>query len=256
MPRPFDSLVIEEKGFRVELSNCGMKKKNDYCRFRNSNGKKVRCAVEGCEETTRARCGVCGDHKDKFGWLQHKVDWISRIIPPSGTREEYITNTPSFSNLAESLCQWAMGNQNKIARLTAFHTECLNTIAGKIPDSTSLQEIHEGKAGVGMGPESIIDICKGLIDKYFPSEKFAEETSKNANIVKIPCDSIPHRLTATLLLLGYFCEESNRGDLWYKERAGEKDKAMFAGCYLSAGHFLYRMYTNASQQQIRICLRG
>ena len=256
MGRSFDSLVLREKGFVVELSNRGDKPKKDYNRYRNLEKKKIECAVPGCIKTTFSVYGVCTSHKREHDWMYHKVDWLARIIPPGGIRASYLTNAPGFGDLTESLWLWAKNDKSKIKRLSDFFFDCLENIPGKIPDATSLQNALEERDSEIMTPEMIILLTIELVDKHFPIKDFKNITTENIKIIKDWQGEIPIRLTAALLLLGYICEEANRGDSWYKKREGKEDEINYAGCFMSAGYYLYRRFTKATQKQIRMCLKG
>lgn len=252
----FDELVLEENGFIVEFSNRGEKPKKDYCRYRNPSGNRMTCAVQGCTNTTRARSGVCNNHKKEHEWMQHKRDWLARIIPPGGLREEHLTNAPGFGDLSESLIRWAGTDQSRIKRLDSFFMESMDKIPGDIPDSTSLQNALEGIETNVMTPQQIISMTLEIVNRFFPQNDFQGVDVENINIVTGIISRIPIRLVASLLLLGYVCEEANRGDRWYKTRNGAPETIAYAGCFMSAGYYLYRRYTKATPKQARMSLKG
>lgn len=256
MYKEFDSLVIGEKEFLVELSNRGEKPKKNHNTYRNLNKDLVVCAAPRCQRKTRAVSGVCTNHKTEYEWMRHKVDWMARIIPPKGTRTSYFMNIPGFGDLTESLWLWAKDDEDKIKRLSDFFFGCLDNVPGKIPDATSLQEALEGKIKNIITLDNIILLTQELVDKYFPADDFKDISIENIKIIKSWKGKIPIRLVASLLLLGYICEEANRGDSWFKKKNGMEDKIMYAGCFMSAGYYLYRRFTKATQKQIRMCLKG
>jgi hypothetical protein len=252
----FDGLVLDEKGFVVEFSNRGAKLKKDYCRFRNPDGETVKCAIDGCTKMTRARSGVCTTHNTEHQWMLHKRDWLARIIPPGGTRDEYLTNAPGFGDLSESLIRWAGEDRKKIDRLDEFFFEAIDAIPGEIPDSTSLQKGFEGIEPNILSPQDIITMTLKTVNRYFPKNEFMAEETENIEIVAGITKKIPLRLVASLLFLGYVCEEANRGDRWYKTKNGTPESIMYAGCFMSAGYYLYRRFTKATPKQARMSLKG
>ncbi len=256
MPKRLDAKVMDEDGLVVEFSNGGTKHKKIYFRYRNPKKELVKCKVRGCQERTRAQAGVCKNHRNKHSCTKHSVDWVARIVAPRGTRGVHLTNSPGFGDLTESLWAWAAGNRENVARVTRFFNDCISQVPGKIPDATSLQDAYEGNAINILTPSSIISLAKKLIEKHFPKKNFQKITTKNNNIIKDRDNGIPIRLISTLLLLGYICEESNRGDLWYINRIKKSIQPRYAGCYMAAGHFLFRRHTNATPGQIRMSLKG
>ena len=251
----FDGQVLNEHDFIVEFSNRGGLPKDDHCRYRNPEKRYIRCAVSGCLNKTKSRQGVCTEHMGDYKWQKHKRDWLARIIPPGGTREQYLTNAPGFGDLTEILIGWVNLDKKKQERLDGFFFDVMDIVPGGIPDSTSLQESFE-KNGVDiMEPEEIVSMVQETVDKHFPPSEFMDVLVENYNI-KIEQESIPLRMMAALLQLGYICEEANRGDRWYKTRIGKPQDIRNAGCFMSAGYYLYRRYTKATPKQTRMALRG
>ncbi len=256
MSKRFDNKIMDEDGFVVEFSNRGTMPKKVFYRYRNPKRKLIACAVPGCHIKTRTYSGVCPSHRKEHEWMVHSVDWIARIIPPGGTRRAYLTNAPRFGDLTESLWGWAKGNKENIDRVTGFFFDCMKQVPGRIPDATSLQSSHEGKVKDTLTPKSIVSLTKTIVERHFPKKEFHHIQTKNINIVRDRGEDIPIRLTSLLLLLGYICEESNRGDLWYKKRIKRSSESQYAGCYMAAGYFLYLRYTDATPQQARMALKG
>lgn len=256
MPTFFDAVAFKQDGFTVEFSNRGTKPKFIKYRCRNPEKKRVKCAVSGCDEITNVMSGVCKAHRKEHKYIAHSVDWIARIIPPEGKRKDFLTNAPSFGDLTESLCSWALGSAKNTERLTGFFNSCMEKVPGEIPDATSLQRAYEGEIKDILLPQGIISMTRAIVDSTFPLSEFTTVRTRNTRRLKNVQGNIPIRLIASLLCLAYVCEESNRGDLWYMKRIGTQPKARNAGCYMAAGYFLYRRYTRASQSQIRMCLKG
>lgn len=256
MPTSFDVVVVKQDGFKVEFSNRGTKPKFIKYRCRNPERKHVKCAVEGCREVTNVLSGVCKAHRKEHKYMAHVVDWIARIIPPGGTRKAYLTNAPSFGDLTESLCSWAFGTAQRTERLTHFFESCMEKVPGEIPDATSLQAAFEGEIKDVLTPRDIVMLARDVVESHFPAGQFISKRTINRGRLKNVKRGVPIRLIASLLFLAYVCEESNRGDLWYKKKLGMQSNAGNAGCYMAAGYFLYRRYTHASQRQIRMCLKG
>ena len=253
----FDGQVLSEQGFVVEFSNRGNKLHVDPGRYRNPEKKQVQCAVCECSKNTTSRYGVCGEHRkqEKHKWMIHKKDWLARIIPPGSSREQFLTNAPSFYDLTDILIKWAKSDVKKQERLDGFFFDIIDKIPGEIPDSTSLQDALEKKETGIIKPEEIILQIQETVDKHFPPMQFKGVFVENFKI-KINHKRIPLRIIAALLQLAYICEEANRGDRWYKTRIGKPEDSRRAGCFMSAGHYLYRRYTKATSNQARMSLRG
>jgi hypothetical protein len=256
MDSDFDALVLEEAGYKVEFSNRGEKPKKIYYLYRNPEKALLKCAAPKCAYTTRARSGVCPAHREEYEWMMHKVDWISRIIPPGSRREEYLTNAPGFGDLTESLWLWTNGSADKVDKLTEFFNDCMKWVPGEIPDASTLQAANEGKAKGIMTAVDIVESARYIVESHFPKSTFHDTRVKNLAIIKDQVGDVPLRLVAALLYLAYVCEEANRGDLWNKKRQRAGTEAAYGGCFMSAGYFLYRRYTTATQKQIRMCLKG
>jgi len=251
----FDGQVLNEHDFIVEFSNRGGLPKDDHCRYRNPEKRYIRCAVSGCLNKTKSRQGVCTEHMGDYKWQKHKRDWLARIIPPGSSREQFLTNAPSFYDLTDILIKWAKSDVKKQERLDGFFFDIIDKIPGEIPDSTSLQDALEKKETGIIKPEEIILQIQETVDKHFPPMQFKGVFVENFKI-KINHKRIPLRIIAALLQLAYICEEANRGDRWYKTRIGKPEDSRRAGCFMSAGHYLYRRYTKATSNQARMSLRG
>lgn len=250
----FDGQVLSEQGFVVEFSNRGNRLHADPGRYRNPGKKKVQCAVcEFPKRKTTSQYGVCKEHI-KHKWMIHKKDWVARIIPPGSSREQFLTKPPSFRDLTDMLIEWTKSDVKKQERLDGFFFDIIDKIPGAIPDSTSLQDALEKKETGIVKPEEIILQVQETVDKHFPPTQFKEAFVENFKI-KINHKRIPLRIIAALLQLAYICEEANRGDRWYKTRIGKPEDSERAGCFMSAGHYLYRRYTKATSDQARMSLK-
>lgn len=284
----YDKEVINEHGFKVELSNKGdLPKENPIPK--NPEGKDVECIVPACKEHIKKMSGVCEKHEkefkkykkhrkeksfknlpiekrtrldDQWGGLIHSNDWLGRIIPPGYDREKCRSDAPAHNKIIEILVQWMNKDRKRREKIMDdFISDVLKNIVANIPDATTLQKnIGQNIEGV-MSPDGLISLIKKIVDRHFPKEDYDKvmlpggEYKKNN--VRKSLEGIPIRVVATLLILAFSCEESNRGDAWYYSFHNMSLKrSKRASAYMPTVYYLLRRYTNASDSQARACLRS
>ena len=206
--------------------------------------------------------GFCTEHNSKKKlWPKHKADWIGRLIPPSYTREQCITDAPAHFTIAEMLVKWMGKDPAKRARMDAFVSDLLDgspdvRIAESIPDATSLQEILESKAKGPESPEGVVEKIRRAVDKHFPESEFDATVLDGGTYRKKPLTRIPIRIVAAMLVTAYAAEESNRGDAWYIRKHDVKSEPKRASAYMPSVYYLLRRHTGASEGQARMSLKG
>jgi hypothetical protein len=223
-PKEFTEKILESLGYRVYLSNTGRERKKHPVK------------------------------KDL-----HIVDWVAFFVPPDYSIDDCKTWVPMHSWSIERLIQWSKTTENR-QLADGLVNEAIRSFAGKVPDSTSLQEAYEGRLKGVMKPDDIVAQIKRLVDKWFPVATFNEITAPQAKyknkFMEAPVHvRLPVRVIAALVCAAFACEEANRGDMWYRNFRGYKGKPKIAGCLMALGVYLYRRYTNASIDQIATVLR-
>ena len=259
--RPLLPPTTPSKEYILEFSNRGGKQHENPTPV-NFRGASIRCRVEGCPRTTRSLMGFCTEHNSKKKlWPKHKADWIGRLIPPSYTREQCITDAPAHFTIAEMLVKWMGKDPAKRARMDAFVSDLLDgspdvRIAESIPDATSLQEILETKARGPESPEGVVEKIRRAVDKHFPESEFDATVLDGGTYRKKPLTRIPIRIVAAMLVTAYAAEESNRGDAWYIRKHDVKSEPKRASAYMPSVYYLLRRHTGASEGQARMSLKG
>jgi hypothetical protein len=223
-PKGFTQEILESSNHRVYLSNSGQDRKA---------------------------------HPVKKTHL-HTVDWVGFFVPPGYSINQCRTWVPMHSWSIERLIQWSKdtGDSYRTDGLVYHAVDCF---AGKVPDSTSLQESYESRLKQVMKPDDIVAEIRRLVDKWFPASQFDSSVVPNAKyknkFMKAPVEvRLPIRAVAALVCAAFACEEANRGDTWYRNFC-KKGKPKIAGCLMALGVYLYRRYTNAAIDQIATVLR-
>jgi len=224
-PKEFTQIILESSGHRAYLSNTGRERKKHPVKKKNL----------------------------------HAVDWVAFFVPPSFKTEDCRTWVPMHSWSIERLLQWSR-TTGDWARADGLVDEAIKSFAGKVPDSTSLQEAHEGKLKGTMTPDGIVAEIRRIADSQFPAVTYdgsVESLAKYKNkFMAGPVEvRLPIRVVAALVCAAFACEEANRGDMWYRNFYKYKGKPKIAGCLMAEGVYLYRRYTNASIDQIATVLR-
>jgi hypothetical protein len=249
------------KEYILEFSNRGGKQHEDP-RPVNFRGAPIRCRVAGCPKITRSLMGFCTEHNSKKKlWPKHKADWIGRLIPPSYTRNQCLTDAPAHFTIAEMLVKWMGKDPAKRARMDAFVTDLLDgppdvRIAESIPDATTLQENLEIGVEGPDSPKGVVEKIRRAVDKHFPEREFDTTLLEGPTYRKKPLRRIPIRIVAAMLVTAYAAEESNRGDAWYIRKHGVKSEPKRASAYMPSVYYLLRRHTGASEGQARMSLKG
>jgi hypothetical protein len=263
--RPFEGTVIDETGFKVVFSNSGQKLHPNPNPV-NYEKKIVKCAHPSCDETGKFMYHVCSKHRNE---LFHIADWVGLlrldedVIEKSIKRSHHLdapllnAYAPAHAATTEYLVLW-MGNNNAKKKLVdKFIDATLHTVAGKIPDATTLQLNYESDSRIR--PTKIIKELAEVVQNLFPNTEFAEKIIKSVRLKikgKVFILNIPIRIIAALLITGFACEESNRGDLWFRIANNVKpEKQRRAGAYMSVVYYLLRRHSNATTRQAKISLR-
>jgi hypothetical protein len=194
-----------------------------------------------------------GEDLKEIPWSKgkkHLADWVGHFVPPGYSFEECKKWIPMHSWIIERLYQWAKV-ADTFSILDPFVDEAVNTIAGNVPDSTTLQEVLEGRISESTipRPEDLVELVCRLVSVYFPAEKFTDMFVPEA-FFKGVLVRPPVRVTATLLCVSLVCEEANRGDEWYRRHYKPSTQVKRAGCRMAHGIYLYRRHSNASISQI------
>lgn len=252
MPTAYEKVILEEGGFKVELSNKGTKPKNNP-NPTNIKKEEVNCWAQGCKNKTTNMNAVCTAHKKQDIWPIHAVDWIGRVIPPGYTKEDCKSDVLPHSHMMETLVQWAEQDASKGKIADDFIADVLESIVSNIPDATSLQENLEGN-GNGMTPDGFVTLVLNLTDKHFPKERFSEEKVNLGEFKKKSLDKMPIRVLATILILAVGCEESNRGDAYFCKKNGRVSK--YGNAYMPTAYYILRRHTKANPFQAKMCVKG
>jgi hypothetical protein len=130
-------------------------------------------------------------------------------------------------------------------------TDALKSIVGEVPDSTTLQLEYEQKRD---SPKEVVGIIEGLDNRSFRGldDQIDWVSDRGKRVFK----SLPVRLVAGVLVLGFAAEEANRGDLWFCDKVlGQPDKSGFASAYMSAAYYYLRRYAGANDSQARMSVK-
>ena len=170
---------------------------------------------------------------------------------------------PHFK-ITEILIKWMKEEFPKRSKiLDGFMGDVMQNIAAKIPDATTLQSNFDGRyleKGI-ISPGDVAEITSRLVEKHFPKKEYGNTVLDGGNYKKNEeiksLKDVPLRIMATSLVLAFACEESNRGDAWYsKFHNMSLDQSRRASVYMSVVYYLLRRYTNASEKQARMSLKG
>lgn len=224
-PKEFTQTILMSSGHYVYLSNTGREKKKHPVKKKNL----------------------------------HLVDWVAFFVPSNYNMKDCLTWVPMHSWSIERLIQWSKVTKDWV-QADGLVDEAIKNFAGKVPDSTSLQEAYEGRLHGVMTPNDILSEIRRLVDKWFPTAKFdgsltPQSKYKNKFIASPVQVSLPIRVVAALVCAAFACEEANRGDTWYRKFHNYKGKPTLAGCFMAQGVYLYKRYTSASIDQIATVLR-
>lgn len=267
MPEDYVKTFLKEGDFELIFSNKGgIYKKHPFLRaIRNPENKKdFPCFVCGQPINKRSKFGLCKEHDEEgYKKKRHSVDWIGQVRPAGYEIEDCIDDKPiEHRVIAELLIRWAGDGIGNIRILDNFVRDVIKKLLGRIPGSTSLQEMFEGNfsqqipeelSGIG-GPDDIIALIEKIVDDHFNSDKFGNVLLDSEPINQKPWKDIPLRIVAGLFVLALACEEANQGDAWYAKVFNRNSKR--AGCLMSAGWYVYMRHTDATMDQIRMSLRG
>ena len=190
---------------------------------------------------------------------KHLVDWVAFFVPPHYRIEVCKTWVPMHSWSIERLIQWSKVTQD-YERADGLVNEAIESFAGKVPDSTSLQQAYEGKLKGIITPDDVLIEIRRLVNKWFPATAYdqivAPRCKYKNKYMAAPVDlRLPIRIVAALVCAAFACEEANRGDKWFRNYYNYKGKPKIAGCLMALGVYLYRRYTTASIEQIATVLR-
>jgi hypothetical protein len=248
----YDKIVLKEGGYTVELTNQGNKLMFNP-NPQNIEKNEVKCIVDGCNETTRNMYALCTEHnKEKKNNCRHTADWFGRVIPLNCTREDVQNDVLPHSKITEILIKW-MNNEEKKRIMDDFINDVLKSIVGEVPDATTLQKNLNGELEYVMTPNDLIEMVKNIIDRHFPKNVYDVVKLDGGKFKNKSLSKIPIRIAAALLILAWACEESNRGDALFCKVHDRKSK--YGNAYMPSVYYFLRRYTNASEEQARICLK-
>ena len=259
MPKAYETPVIKEGGFVVELSNKGDLKKENPNPL-NYKGETIKCKFPGCTKTLHNKFGTCSvEHR------KHPVDWIGRIFKKEEAGENHKYKPPYHYVITESLIKWADNRNERIELLDKFMNDVWEKISSMIPDATTLQDIYEGRVPESedyQGPGKIVQLVNLIVDTHFPKDEWGTEKidltvfkkpeNPNGPNIKVTLEDVPIRIIATLLVVAYACEEANRCDAWfYKVNDLGIENSKRASVYMPAVYYLLRRHTKATLGQGR-----
>lgn len=249
----YDKIVLEEDGFKVELSNHGNKFMFNP-NPQNLEGKEVKCFV--CGKTTTTIYGLCTEHNNAKGRkeIKHNADWFGRIIPKGYNREDSQNDILPHYQITEILIKWMGSNEERKKLMDEFVDDILKNIVGNIPDASTLQKNIDGKMKDVMTADDLIMLVNRLVDKHFPKARYENVRLNGGNFKGKSLANIPIRTVASLLILAWGCEESNRGDAWFCKVKGRESK--YGNAYMPSVYYFLRRCTDASEKQARMCLKG
>jgi hypothetical protein len=247
----YDKEVINENGYTIELSNQGNKPKFNPNQ-RNLEKKEVFCMV--CHKKTRNMFTLCAEHnKEKKKFHIHDADWFARLIPPGYKRDDVLVDVLPHSQITEILIRWMKKDADRERIMDGFVKDVLTSIVGNIPDATMLQKNIYEKMNNMMGPDDLIGLVQGLIDKHFPKDDYGSILLDGGRFKGKSLANIPIRVVAGLLILAWACEECNRGDAFFCKTNNRESK--YGNAYMPSVYYFLRRYTNATEKQTRICLK-
>jgi len=251
----YDTLVMEEGGFKVELSNRGGKPKFNP-NPQNLEKKLVECKYPGCNVTTRTIFGLCKKHNTYGGRkkILHIKDWFGRIIPPGLRREQCLIDILPHYTITEMLVKWMGDEEGKKKVMDDFMDDVLNNIVSNVPDATTLQKNINGEIEDAMTPGDLVEMTRRLVDKHFKKEEYDGVKLPGGSFRGKSLDDIPIRIVAATLIIAYACEESNRGDAWFCKINNRA--STFGNAYMPSVYYFLRRHTKATKQQARMCLKG
>lgn len=272
----YETVMINEGGFQILLSNRGGKKHGNPTPINWSKSRK-QCRFAGCIKETKTDLQLCSNHRSKWKEFKHSKDWIGLIKPdtelvkdaqqPSDKKRPLLKAFASAHYEAtEYLVRWVETKpKERFELVNDFIVKTLNDIVASVPDATTLQSNLETKSG--HQPSDTADLVRKLIDSSFPFDSFSNTIIEDVRLkldlrlgivsqTKEILIGIPVRIIASNLVVGLICEEINRGDAWFRKQYNcEPDVPKMGGAYMSIVYYYLRSYTNATPHQARMCLK-
>ena len=247
----YDKIVLNENGFVVELSNHGRKLMPNPNPL---NIDKVEVQCLHCGRRTKNMSALCTNHnKPKFRKLiLHTADWLGRVIPPGYEQKDVEHDVMPHHKIAEMLVGW-MTQTNNQGLTDKFVSDTLNSVVGNVPDATTLQANIDGGIPETISPEGLAKVVMEIVNRNFPKEDYQNVVLDGGSFKEKSFANIPIRAVATLLVLAWACEESNRGDAWFCKKHDRESKK--GNAYMPSVYYFLRRYTNATDKQARICLK-
>lgn len=260
-PNPtFNKVVLSEMGFTVEFSNQGNKLMFNP-NPQNLEKRRVPCFI--CGRMTNTIYGLCTKHnqknkkkgyKDCRKEIKHIADWFARLIPPGYRRNQVLVEIMPHPQITEILIKWMKKNKKREKIMDNFVKDVLESIVGNVPDATYLQKSLRGEITDITTPDNLVEMTKQLVNKHFPKKDYSKVRLDGGTFKGKSLANIPIRIVATLLILAWACEESNRGDAWFCKI--NKRESKYGNAYMPSVYYFLRRYTKATAKQARICLKG
>jgi len=179
---------------------------------------------------------------------RHSVDWVAHLILPKEQGKDHVALVPPYFAQMEALFQWAL-TTHRVDELDRFMDEAVETMAGEIPDSTTLQAAYETGLDSEKGPCSMVSRVDKLVSVHFPTDRYKGETAPLKYRGRL--HRIPVRVIAALWCASLACEEANRGDAWHLKQSEVKTEPTMAGCRMSHSCYVLRRHSKATLKQIR-----
>lgn len=177
-------------------------------------------------------------------------------MPPGYTFEQCRDWIPFHSWPIERLYQWGVAT-GQFSVLDLFVDKAVNSIAGNVPDSTTLQLILDKSILMTPDmkhPDELVRSMQDMVSTSFPYDEFKDSFVPEA-VFKKGRFAPPVRVVATLLCISLTCEEANRGDQWGRKHYRPGTQTKRAGCRMAHGIYLYRRHSDAEISQIATILK-
>lgn len=250
----YDKVVLEEGDFTVELSNHGRKFMFNP-NPQNLEKNIIKCKYPECKENTKTIYGLCTIHNNAKGRkeIKHTADWFGWVVPKGYRREDCRNDIIPHHQITEILIKWMDNDEEKKRIMDGFVDDVLKSTVGNIPDATTLQKNLKGQIKNVMTPDELVEFVKRLVNKHFPKAKYENTKLPGRSFKGKSLADIPIRIIATLLILAWACEESNRGDAWFCKI--NKRESKYGNAYMPSVYYFLRRYTDAKEKQAEMCLR-
>lgn len=194
------------------------------------------------------------------------MDWVGQLVPKGYDRNQCEFWIPMHSWAFERLIGWAGNSDDSRKRVDGLINDAVESFAGQVPDSDSLQLILERNGprcpcknspveSMLRQPSWVLERVRELVGRWFPEDPFASVTTpiaryKNESMSEAVTLELPVEIGAAIACCGLASEEANRADAWHRLAYSMKGKPTRAGCRYAQGVYLYRRHTTAAIEQI------